>query len=48
MCQTVLVADSGLTDSAGLFSYDLYIPVRNAHTKHILLNYELLQEKWTQ
>ena len=44
-CQTVLVVDCGFTDSAGLFSSVLHIPVRNAHVKHILLYYELLQEK---
>jgi len=42
------VVDSGLTDSAGLFSSVLHIPVRNAHVKHILLCYERLREKWTQ
>jgi len=44
-CQTVLVVDSGLTNSARLFSFELHIPVFNAHAKHIFLNYELPQEK---
>jgi hypothetical protein len=44
----LLVADSGLTNSARLFSFELHIPVRNAHVKHIFLNYEPLQEKRTQ
>ena len=44
-CQTVLVVDSILTDSAGLFSFELHIPVHTAHVEHMLLIYELLQEK---
>jgi hypothetical protein len=47
-CQTILVVDSGLTNSAQLFSFELSIPVRNAYVKHTFLNYELLQEKGTQ
>jgi hypothetical protein len=43
--QTVMVADSGLPNSAQIFSFELYIPVCSVHVKHGFLNYVLLQGK---